>query len=110
MQNKNKPTSSVRRFNPSKHLVEEGAHHVEVAEVEEDIKEWRRRITKGGGGGGRSGGGYKGGGGGGRRGGGGRKMPSFDPSKFINTNPVDVVEEPYKATHGFETLVLTQHS
>jgi len=56
---------------------------------------------KGGGGGGRSGGGYKGGGGGGRRGGGGRKMPSFDPSKFINTNPVDVVEEPYKATHGF---------
>jgi len=40
-------------------------------------------------------------------------MPSFDPSKFINTNPVDVVETPYVAKHGFgdfglnETLVKT---
>jgi len=58
------------------------------------------------------GGGYKGnrsgGGGGGRRGGGGRKMPSFDPSKFINTNPVDVVEEVYEAKHGFGDFGLNE--
>lgn len=70
-----------------------------------------------GNGGGRSagGGGYKGsnGGGGNRRSGGGggrgggRKMPTFDPSKFINTNPVDVTEEVYKATHKFSTFGLT---
>lgn len=61
----------------------------------------------------RSGGGYKGNrsggnGGGGRRGGGGRKMPSFDPSKFINTNPVDIVETPYEATHGFGDFGLNE--
>jgi superfamily II DNA/RNA helicase len=43
---------------------------------------------------------------GGRRGGGGRKMPTFDPSQFINTNPVDVVEEVYKPKHSFGTFGL----
>jgi superfamily II DNA/RNA helicase len=45
---------------------------------------------------------------GGNRGGGfnrkPRKMPTFDPSQFINTNPVDTVEEKYKATHTFKSL------
>ena len=40
--------------------------------------------------------------GGGRSGGGrGRKMPSFDPSKFINTNPVATVVEEYVPKHKF---------
>lgn len=60
-------------------------------------------------------GGYRGSrsGGNNSRGRGGRKMPTFDPSKFINTNPVDAVETPYEAKHGFgdfglhETLVKT---
>lgn len=44
-------------------------------------------------------------GGGARRGGGGgRKMPTFDPSQFINTNPVDVKEEVYEAKHTFKTF------
>jgi len=49
------------------------------------------------------GGGHRGGNGGGRRGGGGggRKMPTFDPSEFINTNPVEVKEEVYIAKHKF---------
>lgn len=40
-------------------------------------------------------------------------MPTFNPSKFINTNPVDIVETPYEAKHTFgdfglhETLVKT---
>jgi len=38
--------------------------------------------------------------------GGGRKMPTFDPSKFINTNPVDIVEEAYKPKHSFDTFGL----
>jgi len=38
--------------------------------------------------------------------GGGRKMPTFDPSKFINTNPVDVTEEIYKPKHNFNTFGL----
>ena len=43
-----------------------------------------------------------GGGGGGRsQGGRGRKMPSFDPSKFINTNPVATVVEEYVPKHKF---------
>ncbi len=37
-----------------------------------------------------------------------RKMPSFDPSQFINTNPVDVVEDVYTAKHTFATFGLTQ--
>ena len=55
---------------------------------------------------------FSGGGGGGRRpfskgqgrsggGGGARKMPTFDPSQFINKNPIDVVEEVIVPTHTF---------
>ena len=44
-------------------------------------------------------------GGGGRRGG-GRRMPTFDPSQFINTNPVDVEEVVYEAKHKFSTFGL----
>ncbi len=40
---------------------------------------------------------------GGRR---GRVMPTFDPSQFINTNPVDTVEEAYVPTHTFGTFGL----
>ena len=32
---------------------------------------------------------------------GGRKNPSFDPSRFINTNPVEIVEEVYIPKHSF---------
>lgn len=55
----------------------------------------------------RSGGGRSGGRsfhGGGKRGasrGGGRKQPTFDPSQFINKNPVEVKEEVYEPKHGF---------
>jgi len=55
-----------------------------------------------------SGGGSRGGsrsGGGGR--GGGRKMPTFDPSQFINKNPVDVAEETYVAKHKFSDFGLS---
>lgn len=38
---------------------------------------------------------------GGGRGRGGRKMPTFDPSQFINKNPIEVVEEVYEAKHKF---------
>jgi len=68
--------------------------------------------SRSGGGGSRSGGsrggGYKGGSGGGRRGGGGggRKMPTFDPSQFINKNPVDTAEEVYTPKHKFSTFGL----
>ncbi|MCA9356837.1 DEAD/DEAH box helicase [Candidatus Kaiserbacteria bacterium] len=44
--------------------------------------------------------------GGGRSGGGARKMPSFDPSQFINKNPVEVTEEAYVPTHGFNDFGL----
>ena len=51
--------------------------------------------------------GYRGGGGGG---GGGRraprKMPTFDPSQFINTNPVEVKEEVYVPKNKFSTFGL----
>ncbi|MFT5036557.1 MAG: ATP-dependent RNA helicase RhlE [Candidatus Azotimanducaceae bacterium] len=58
--------------------------------------------------GGSAGGSRSGGGGGGqRRGGGGRKMPTFDPSQFINTNPVETTPEVYTATHKFSTFGLT---
>ncbi len=42
-------------------------------------------------------------GGGGRR---GRVMPTFDPSQFINTNPVDTVVEEYTPKHTFGTFGL----
>lgn len=42
---------------------------------------------------------------GGRRG--GRTMPTFDPSQFINTNPVDVKEVEYTPKHRFDTFGLT---
>jgi ATP-dependent RNA helicase RhlE len=54
-----------------------------------------------------SGGGNRGGssrGGSGRPRGGGRKMPTFDPSQFINTNPVDVKEIAYVAKNTFKTF------
>jgi superfamily II DNA/RNA helicase len=56
------------------------------------------------GGGGRSGGrSFHGGGkrGRSRSGGGGRKQPTFDPSQFINKNPVEVKEEVYVPKHKF---------
>ena len=43
-----------------------------------------------------------------RRGGAGRKLPSFDPSRFINTQPVDVAEVVYEAKNTFETFGLNQ--
>lgn len=47
------------------------------------------------------------GGGGGRRGG-GKKSPSFNPLQFINTNPVDEVEEVYKPKHTFKSFGLSE--
>jgi len=47
--------------------------------------------------GGRSGGGSRGG----NRRGGGRKMSTFDPSQFINQNPVEVKVQEYVAKHTF---------
>ena len=43
---------------------------------------------------------------GGRRGGNRnkRKIPTFDPSQFINTNPVDVIEEVFIPKNSFDTL------
>ena len=38
---------------------------------------------------------------------GGRKMPSFDPSRFINTNPVDTEEEVYTPKNDFGTFGLS---
>jgi len=38
--------------------------------------------------------------------GGGRKMPTFDPSQFINTNPIEVKEEVYTPKHRFSTMGL----
>ncbi len=55
-------------------------------------------------GGGRSGG-Y--GGRGGRRGG-ARKMSTFNPSQFINTNPVDRIDDVYKPKHRFDTFGLNE--
>lgn len=71
------------------------------------------RRSSGGGSRGGTAGGYKGGNrrsaggsGGARRGGGGRKMPTFDPSQFINKNPVEVTEEVYVSKHKFSTFGL----
>ena len=52
-------------------------------------------------GGSRSGGRKFGGGRGGNKRGGGRKMSTFDPSQFINQNPVEVKEDKYEAKHTF---------
>ena len=51
-----------------------------------------------------------GGGGNRRRGrrGGGKKMPTFNPSQFINKNPVDRVEETYTPENTFETFGLNE--
>jgi len=61
-----------------------------------------RRPASGGGsrfGGGRP---QRGGNGGNRGGrGGGRKQPTFDPSQFINKNPVEVAADAYVAEHTF---------
>ncbi len=58
-----------------------------------------------------NGGGYRGGNnsggrrnGGGGRGRGSRKMPTFDPSQFINKNPVEVQETVYEPKHTFSTF------
>jgi len=37
-----------------------------------------------------------------------RKMSTFDPSQFINTNPVDVVEEIYTPKNRFDTFGLNE--
>ncbi len=42
---------------------------------------------------------------GGRRGG-GRKMPTFNPSQFINTNPIETKQETYTPKHSFDTFGL----
>ena len=47
----------------------------------------------------------RGGNSGGRRGG-GRVMPTFDPSQFINTNPVEAAEVEYKPVHTFTSFNL----
>ena len=52
--------------------------------------------------GGSRGGGNRGGGGRG----GGRRMPTFDPSQFINTHPVDIEEVAYVAKNKFSTFGL----
>jgi superfamily II DNA/RNA helicase len=57
------------------------------------------------GGGGRSSGGSRGGS---RGGGGGRKQPTFDPSQFINKNPVEEKEEVYVAEHTFNDFGLNK--
>ncbi len=57
----------------------------------------------------RSGGGSRFGnnrGGRGRGGGGGRKQPSFNPSQFINKNPIEIKEEVYAAKHKFSDFGL----
>lgn len=53
----------------------------------------------------RSGG--RGGNGGGGRGRGSRKMPTFNPSQFINTNPIEVTTEVYEPKHRFSTFGLS---
>jgi len=36
-----------------------------------------------------------------------RKLPTFDPSRFINTNPIDSVAESYEPKHRFSTFGLS---
>lgn len=56
----------------------------------------------------RSDGGFNRGGrsGGGNRRGGKRVMPTFDPTQFINKNPVEIKEEVYKPKHTFKDFGL----
>ena len=63
-----------------------------------------RSFSRGGFKGGNSRGGFKGG----RRGGGGRKMATFNPSQFINTNPVETKEEIYSPKNTFATFGLNE--
>ncbi len=59
------------------------------------------------GGGSRFGGGNRGGGSrGGSRGGSKRKQPTFDPSQFINKNPIEIAQEAYVAKHTFRDFKL----
>lgn len=58
------------------------------------------------GGGSRFGAGRPSGRGGSRGGGGGRKQPTFDPSQFINKNPVEVKEDTYVPKHTFNDFGL----
>jgi ATP-dependent RNA helicase RhlE len=60
------------------------------------------------GGGSRFGGASRSGGGsrGGSRSGGGRKQPTFDPSQFINKNPIEVASEVYVPKHTFADFKL----
>ena len=44
-----------------------------------------------------------------RRGRSGRKMLTFDPSQFINKNPVNVKDEVYKARNTFDTFGVREH-
>jgi len=46
------------------------------------------------------------GGGRGKQSRGSRKMPTFNPSQFINTHPVEATEEVYNPKHRFDTLGL----
>lgn len=39
---------------------------------------------------------------------GGRKMPTFNPSQFINKNPIDVIEEVYTPKNTFNTFGLSE--
>ncbi|MFW0871035.1 MAG: DEAD/DEAH box helicase [Patescibacteria group bacterium] len=41
-----------------------------------------------------------------RRGGRQRTMPTFDPTRFINTNPTEAVEEVYTPQHAFADFVI----
>ena len=41
-------------------------------------------------------------------GGGGRKNPTFDPSQFVNKNPVDAAPDTYTAKHTFKTFGLDE--
>jgi ATP-dependent RNA helicase RhlE len=46
---------------------------------------------------------------GGRGNSGGRKMKTFDPSQFINTNPVELTEEVYTPKNSFDTFGLDKN-
>ena len=65
-------------------------------------KKYNNRRTNSGG---RRGGNSRGRGRGGKRGG-GRKMPTFDPSQFINKNPTEYKEEVYTTKHTFKDFGL----
>ncbi len=68
-----------------------------------------RRTGAGAGAGAGAGGASRGyGGGRGSHRGGARKMSTFNPSQFINTNPVDITEDVYKPKHHFDTFGLNE--